>query len=213
VTGDGRADVVEGLPVRRFVDEDSDQVAPSGAVRIWRGTRTGPGRKAALVTKRAPGVPGENQREDGFGSAVAVGNVDRDRYADIVVGAPGERGGGSVTLVRGASSGHARKRNASYGLATADVPGKPGGSQSFGSTLALLDFNGDRRLDLAVGAPEWSDAPASVFALRGARRGFTGTGSRVIRGRAVGVPDIGEGAFPIDTTPFGAVLGRPSSSE
>ena len=208
VTGDDRADVVEGMPVSRYIDEDLEESAPSGAVRIWRGTNAGPATKPIVIEKKDPGVPGTPKRNDGFGEAVAVGDLDRDGRGDLVIGSSDER----ITVLRGGPSGYSRTMNRTFDQDSKGVPGKRHGGQAFGAILSLLDFNGDRRLDLAVGAPAWSDVPASVFTLLGTRHGFTGASGRVLRGRAVGVPDIGEGAFPIGTTPFGAIIGRSGSS-
>jgi tRNA A-37 threonylcarbamoyl transferase component Bud32 len=92
VTGDGYADVVHGVP-------DADGLAPgAGAVRVWRGARGGPVSEPTSVTQEKPAkVLGEDQPEDAFGASVAVGRVDRDRFADIVVGARAR------TSARGAS--------------------------------------------------------------------------------------------------------------
>ena len=78
--------------------------------------------------------------------------LDRDRYADIVVGAPGENNSrGRVTIIRGGPAGYARNGNRSFGFETRGVPGSSKrGDRSFGRAVSLLDFNGDDRLDLAL---------------------------------------------------------------
>ncbi|MEG7741722.1 FG-GAP repeat protein, partial [Listeria monocytogenes] len=55
-------------------------------------------RRLSLAQSSA-GVPGGDEPGDGFGASLALGDLDRDGYADLVVGAPGEdEGAGRVTL-------------------------------------------------------------------------------------------------------------------
>jgi hypothetical protein len=208
VTGDGIADVVEGLPVRRFFDEDADERPASGAIRILRGTRRGPAKRPLVIERGTDGIPGIRRREDLFGTSVSVGAVDGDRFADIVAGAGDE----TVTLIRGGPSGHAQSGHAIYDQDTAGVGGVRRSGRGFGGSVALLAFDRGQRLDLAVGARGESVPPASVFVLPGARNGFTGISSTTITGRSAGVPDPGEGAIPAGSEPFGAVVGRSGSS-
>jgi hypothetical protein len=42
-----------------------------------------------------PGVPGSKER-DFFGSSAALGDIDRDGYADLVIGAVGENSHGGL---------------------------------------------------------------------------------------------------------------------
>ena len=88
VDGDRYNDLVAGVPVNDFVGED--ERAPAGAVKIWWGGPESLSERPMTITQGSPGVPGTNEQNDRFGASVAVGHLDRDRYADIVVGAPGE---------------------------------------------------------------------------------------------------------------------------
>ena len=179
VDGDGYRDLVAGIRHNFFRDED--EPCSPGAVQIWRGSRDGLAEVPLTLTQDSPGVPGANEECDAFGASVQVGKLDADRYADIVVGAPWDdepgadtyQQAGRVTIIRGGRRGYDRRGNRAFGFSTRGVPGSVSRDDAlFGLSTSLLDFNGDRRLDLAV-----SDAMlppgAGVTIFRGARRGIS----------------------------------------
>jgi len=92
-----------------------------------------------------------DEGEDDFGRTLVAGDLDRDGYADLVVGAPGKDLGsgpaGLLFVFRGSPEG----LSASYTLDQS--PSGNGNGDRFGDSLAMGDFNGDGYLDLAVGAP------------------------------------------------------------
>ena len=135
VDGDNVSDVVVGMP---YVGEGS------GAVDV-RGTAS-PDRQ--LTSDLLGGSRDDN---DQVGTAVAVGDLDGDGCADLVVGAPGEGTGapgrytGQVHIVFGAPGG--------VDPSTAFViPNSADPFDRFGAALAL-EKRGDVH-DLYVGAPE-----------------------------------------------------------
>jgi tRNA A-37 threonylcarbamoyl transferase component Bud32 len=152
VTGDGRADVVHGVP------DAGERVRFAGAVRIWPGRPRGPAAKPIVITQESPAdIIGHDQEGDNFGAAVAVGRLDRDRYADIVVGTPGEDTSlvtdtGRVALLFGDHDGTDETRDTGYGPSTRGFEFLAEGNR-FGSSVALLRLDGDRRVDLAATAP------------------------------------------------------------
>ncbi|WP_289940722.1 hypothetical protein [Streptomyces sp. S.PNR 29] len=94
---DGRADLVIGAP---------GENGGSGAVTVVRGT-TGEldAAHARTWTQNSPGVPGASEAGDAFGTAVRVVDTNKDGYADLVVGAPGENGGaGALWSLRGSAT-------------------------------------------------------------------------------------------------------------
>ncbi|PAZ13979.1 integrin-like protein [Streptomyces sp. SA15] len=120
----------------------------SGAVGIVYGSSSGVGRTAS-VSQNATGVPGGAEDSDLFGEAVAVGDLNKDGYSDLVVGTPYEQvgedvAGGTVVIVWGSSSGL-------KGATTVKDPA-PTKHDRWGQALAVGDFTGDGRPDLAVGA-------------------------------------------------------------
>ena len=210
VDGDRYGDVVAGVPVNDFVGEDDFGTA--GAVKIWWGGPESLSKRPMTITQASPGVPGTSEENDRFGASVAVGKLDNDSYADIVVGAPVENNErGRVTIIRGGPAGYARKGNRSFGFETRGVPGSfRKGDRGFGSEVALLDFNGDDRLDLALvdrgldRSIQERSRRGGVTVLRGTRRGISLRGAARLTFFAEGVVPGEEGEFP--------VLGRPGSS-
>lgn len=167
VTGDGYDDLVAGVARNRVV-RPGGRLSP-GAVKIWRGGPDGLSGRPIVVTQDTGAIPGRNQPGDLFGNSVAVARLDRDRYADIVVGAPGEDGDtGRVTVIRGGPRGYARRGHRAF------IPGErgvPGGRKTweFGAHVTLLDHDGDGRLDLSASE---RTGEGGVIVLAGATRGF-----------------------------------------
>jgi hypothetical protein len=177
VTGDGYGDVIAGTPRDRYVLSEADP-APVGRVRVYRGGRDGPSSEPVNLTQASAGIPGRSAPGDGFGRAVAVADVDRDGYADIVVGAPGEdRAAGAVTFIRGAPSGYATRGNAVYGPRIPGFPVKVAPDLQVGMAVSLVDVNGDGRLDLGIEAYGSGKIPR-FFMLRGSGGRFTTRGAR-----------------------------------
>jgi hypothetical protein len=211
VTGDGYPDIVEGVPDDQWLP-DSEGRTPAGVILIRRGTRHGPAKRPWRIDQETAGVPGRSEETDSFGAAVAVGRLDRDRYAEIVVGAPGENThlprdewaavGGRVTVLRGGRSGVRRSRAKVYDRRTRGIARTGLG---FGSALALLDHNDDGRLDLTIGSPGvWNGhAPANgmLVTLLGRRRSFDTT-------RAVVIDSEGLGLATRTSTGLGTVIGH-----
>ncbi|GAA3561545.1 FG-GAP-like repeat-containing protein [Microlunatus spumicola] len=194
VTGSARPDLVVAAP-----GAGKEAV---GSVRVLKLKPTGPvatGRTLVL-TQASRGVPGVDEPGDAFGTALALADLDRDGLADLVVGAPGEnRGSGRVTVVHGAKGGWRTRGNRTYDQSTRGIPGRAEPLDAFGSSLTLLDHDGDGRLDLAVGAPR-ENGSGAVTTLRGAGSGFTTKGSRTF-----GLTTLGIG--PVEGAAFGDALG------
>ncbi|MGP3975493.1 FG-GAP and VCBS repeat-containing protein [Streptomyces sp. 8N114] len=132
VNGDGYADIAVGVP-----GEDVGSGAggkDTGAVVQLLGGKNGlTGTGAKNWDQGSAGVPGAVEAKDAFGSALAMGDTDKDGRDDLAVGAPGEDGGsaavdaGAVWVLRGASGGLTAEGVVSYGPKTLGAPEK--GSQ------------------------------------------------------------------------------------
>ena len=82
---------------------------------------------------------------------MASADFDRDGYADLAVGQPGENEyAGAVTLIYGFSRGLSTSRSRRINP-TSHIGDSPDGA--FGAALVAGDFNRDRSPDLAISAP------------------------------------------------------------
>jgi tRNA A-37 threonylcarbamoyl transferase component Bud32 len=172
VTGDGFGDVVAGVPVNAYVSPA--QPPPAGAILLWPGARSGPAGEPVTITQQTENVKGNDQSGDEFGAAVVVADLDRDSFADMVVGMPGEdEDAGRVTVIRGSGNGLPAFTGPYYSQDTPGVPGSRTSGHRFGAALALFDPDADgRRPDLLVTAPGSSP---SLLSLRGRPGGFSGS--------------------------------------
>lgn len=136
--GDGHRDLAYG----GYDDVDRE----GGTVTIVYGTANGPGTRTQFIHQDSPGIPGTGEEDDRFGDSIAGADLNKDGYADLVVGNPTEQVGsaqyhGSVTIVWGSASG--------LSGGTAVTP-KSGAKSHFGRDVATGDFTGDGSPDLAV---------------------------------------------------------------
>ncbi|VEP18891.1 conserved hypothetical protein [Hyella patelloides LEGE 07179] len=123
---------------------------------------------------------GNNELDDNFGEALAVGDFNNDGFDDLVVGAPGETPGndprsGAIFTLNGSSDG--LEGDNDYDQESLNLGTNEEGD-SFGEALAVGDFNNDGFDDVVVGAPGESpgDDPQSgaVFTLNGSSNGLIG---------------------------------------
>jgi hypothetical protein len=173
--GDGYSDLVVGAPGSNL------GAINGGAVFVFYGGPSGPSSRpgTVLVGKTFDGL---------FGSAVAaVGDLNRDGYEDLLVGAyegvadPGAAG--AVYVYSGGASG--------LGSTPAlTLRGERGGDQ-FGSALAALgDVNRDGFPDFAVGArknDKAGEAAGAVYVYHGGPRGPLPEPRTILRGPGPGV--------------------------
>lgn len=148
---DGLADVAVGAP-----GEDIGSTADAGAVFVLRG---GPGLTGYVLSQYAAGEIVE--AGDRFGAAVTLADLDADRHADLVAGAPGEAPqvpGGAVGDSDPASGavflfgGGSRHPDVGRRLTQRELQAASEAGDRFGAAVGTGDYNGDGRAELIVGA-------------------------------------------------------------
>lgn len=177
VDGDGHDDLVAGAP-----GETVSDVPEAGLVHVFAGSATGiviDGNIA--VHEGSPGVPGVGEAYDRFGISLDGGDFDGDGVGDLAIGIAGESlaartSSGAVVVLPGAEGAGITGNGAKRLSQAKGVRDRPEPGDDFGHRLAVGDFNGNGRDDLAVGAPgETVD-------------GVVGAGAtHVFFGRAVGI--------------------------
>lgn len=149
----------------------------------------------------ASGLTEQTFLVSGGWEVAAVGDLNKDGFADVVTAAYGGDGrslGGSVSVWPGGADGVRTRPQTTINQATAGVPGADEEGDWFGNDLSVADVNGDGYGDLAVGTIHETVGSAkiagSVTVLRGSAAGLTGTGARSFTQNTEGVPGTAESA-------------------
>ncbi|MEY2247789.1 FG-GAP-like repeat-containing protein [Streptomyces sp. BF23-18] len=193
---DGYGDVVVG----RAVAGGAGSPAGGGVVGVVYG---GPGgvsttRKPVWISQDTAGVPGTDEKGDGMGTGLSVGDTDGDGYLDVATGLPGEDVGttvdaGGVLVLRGGASGLTGTGARSFTQSTSGVPGTAERLDRFGAETALVDGNGDKREGLIVGDPDENAGNGAVWTFSAGSGGITASGSASFGGSTLGLPATGSG--------------------
>lgn len=200
VDGDGYADIVTGNPWDADALPYDDEDALGGAVTLVHGGAGGidTTRAAQTITQNTAGVPGASEKNDNFGSSLALGDINADGYADLAVGAPYEtvgsatyEGAGAVTVIPGTTKGLSTGTSYAYNQGTTGVPGSVEGGDWFGSAVRLADTNGDNKADLAIGSAGENNQDGGLWSLKGTATRLTTTGAVSYGTTALGVPTAG----------------------
>lgn len=185
--GDFNGDGYDDLAIGAFL-EDIEPIEDAGVVHVLNGSATGlTAANNDLWYQDRPGVQGDAEAGDGFGSSLAVGDFNGDGYDDLAVGVAQEDIGsvvnaGAVHEFRGSSNGLTTTGNQLWYEDRAGVEGDSEAGDLFGGNLAVGDFNGDGFDDLVVtkGTQDQFSDESELHILFGSQNGLTTVGDSVI---------------------------------
>lgn len=172
--GDGRDDLAVGVP-----REDVGSVYDAGAVQILLGSVAGiTAAGNQFWSQNSGSVADAAENFDYFGQRLAAGDFNGDGRADLAIGVPDEDIGtisdaGAVHLLYGSANGLTDIGNEFLHQPTFGLGDLAETNDWFGAALAVGDFNGDGRADLAIGIPGESVAgltAAGAVSVRFGRR-------------------------------------------
>jgi hypothetical protein len=150
----GFIDLAIGVP-----GEDIGTIADAGAVNVLYGSASGLSASGGqFFSQNTPGVFGGAETEDGFGSALGVGDFDNDGFADLAIGVPSEGLGtaaraGAVNVLYGSAARLTATGNQQFFQGNSGIGGIAELGDEFGFVLTGGDFNNDSFADLAIGVP------------------------------------------------------------
>ncbi|QNP69795.1 FG-GAP repeat protein [Streptomyces roseirectus] len=137
--GDGYDDALTGAPGGTVGGQ-----AGAGYVTVQYGSAKGivaPRGRTAVLNQDSAGVPGAARSGNGFGSAVATGDVNGDGYDDALVGVPGEDVGGKADAGRAVVLyGSARGLRGTGAVSLTAV--EPQQEARYGTAVAAAHFTG-----------------------------------------------------------------------
>ena len=169
---DGFADLAVGAP------GDKVGTVTPGTVSVFYGSSTGLGGGTRLSESNVDNMADETG--DQFGASLAAGDLNRDGFADLAVGLPGETVGstrsGMIAVFMGSTSG----LTSGHGYSQKLGGGANEAGDKFGTALAAGDLNGDGYAELAVGVP--GEAPNGGTTHSGAVMVAKGSSSGLVKG-------------------------------
>lgn len=166
-------------------------IANAGAIHFLPGTASGlfAHDEEQFWIQDSPGILGDSEMNDYFGEVLATGDFNGDGKTDLAIGSPNEdvsslSDAGAVNVLYGSGDKLSAEGNQIWTQASPDIQGASEARDHFGQALAVGDFNGDGKSDLAIGVP-WEDVGTIVFAgavnvIYGSAHGLSSKGNQLL---------------------------------
>lgn len=165
---DGYDDLAIGVP-----GDDLVTLERAGVVETLYGGVSGLHTRLAndLWHQDRSGITESAENHDSFGSELAVGDMNRDGYDDLIVGVPSEDFGspaiinaGCLHVLFGSDGGITATGSQVFNQDSTDIGSLAEEGDRFGDVLAVGDFDGDGFNDLAVGVPHetWTHTDSGI---------------------------------------------------
>lgn len=154
--GDGRDDLVIGVPLEDWYDE-----VDAGAINVMYGSANKGIHSFGdrVFSQDTTGITGTAEDFDMFAAALASGDFNGDGYSDVAIGVPGEslnnlEDAGAVHVIYGGpTTGLHNVGDQFFNQDSSGVKEKVEEGDQFGYSLVAGDFNGNGTDDLAIGVP------------------------------------------------------------
>jgi FG-GAP repeat protein len=152
---DGFSDLAIGAPGETIGNTDE---SAQGAANVLYGSSSGlTATFDEFWHQDVSGIESGAETGDQFGEELAAGDFDDDGHSDLAVGLPdedvnGKVDMGAVNVIYGVSTGLSAAGDQFWTMDSSGIQGTAGANDLFGTGLGTGDFNGDGRMDLAIGA-------------------------------------------------------------